>query len=127
VIDYASRVGAITYFTVLGGLMAVAAVVVICVLCRIPVRRLSIPNKAHWMAPDREPRVRQLIVWDAALIFSTLLVAMSCIPVRISLTTTDPNGTSAAWTVVPSGLWLLMVAGYVIWMITRRYRPGPKP
>lgn len=122
-----SRAGAITNFAALGGLMLVIAVVVTCVVWWIPLRRLSIPYKDYWMSPEHAAKVRQMIVWDAALIFSTALVALSFIPVNVALTTTDPEGTSALWRVVPSGLWLLTLACYAIWMILRRYRPGPEP
>ena len=125
VTQIASRAGAITYFIGIGGLMAVIAVVVICVASRIPLRRLSIPYKEYWMSPERVAKVRQMIVWDAALMFGTLMVALSFIPVNISLTTTNPKGTSVAWRTVPSGLWLFALACYVIWMIFRRYRPAP--
>ena len=126
-IEYSSRAGAITYFAGLGGAMLVVAVAVICVVHRIPLRRLSIPYQDYWMSPERVVKVRQMIVWDIGLIFSTLLVALSFIPVKISLTTADPEGTSVLWRVVPSGLWLLMLACYGIWMIFRRYRPGREP
>lgn len=71
VTEYASRTGVITYFIVLGGVILVVAVVVIYVLCWIPVRRLSLPYKDYWTSPEHAPKARQMIVWDAALIFST--------------------------------------------------------
>ena len=77
--------------------MLVIAVVVTCVVWWIPLRRLSIPYKDYWMSPEHAAKVRQMIVWDAALIFSTALVALSFIPVNVALTTTDPEGTSALW------------------------------
>jgi hypothetical protein len=76
VTEYTSRAGAIRYFIGLGGLMLVVAVVVVCVVCWIPVRRLSIPYKDYWISPERVAKVRQMIVWDTGLIFSVLLVAL---------------------------------------------------
>lgn len=95
--EYASRTGALTYFIGLGGLILVVAVGAICAVCWIPVRQLSIPYKDYWTSPDRVAKVRQMIAWDTGLAFGTLLLALSFIPVNISLTTTDPEGTSVLW------------------------------
>jgi hypothetical protein len=123
--QYGSRASAVTYFVGLGGVLLLLAVAVVC-LCRwTPVRYLNIPNKDYWITPERAPIVRRMIVWDAAVIFSMPLLALSFIPVSIALETDNPAGVSALWTIGPIGILLVALAGYVIWMVVRRYRFQP--
>jgi hypothetical protein len=37
---------------------------------------------------------------------------------------TDNPNVSALWIIVPIGVWLIAMACYLIWMVTRRYRPA---
>jgi hypothetical protein len=123
VTKYSSRSGAVTMFVALGGVVFVLALGMIGLTRWSPVRHLSIPNKSYWTTSDRAPVVREMMLWDISVLFGTALVALSFIPVDISLTTTNQEGTSAFWIVVPIGLWLVATAVYIIWMVTRRYRP----
>jgi energy-converting hydrogenase Eha subunit A len=96
-------------------------------MCRwVPVRFLNIPHKEYWITPERVQAVRKMIVWDVAVIFSMPLLALSFIPVNIALVGDAPGGVSAVWLIGPMGAWLIAMACYVIWMITRRYRPRPQ-
>ena len=122
-IEYASRSDAIGYFIALGGLVLVVAVAAICAVYWMPLRWFSIPYKDYWTSPERVAKARRMMVWDTGLSFSTLLMALSFVPVKISLTTNDPQGTSVFWRVAPSGLWLLSLACYVAWMFFHRYQP----
>jgi hypothetical protein len=120
---YATRTGAITYFLGLGGFLLVLAVAAVCLFRWVPVRYLNVPHKAYWTMPERGPIAREMIVWDVAMLFSLPLLALSSVPVNVALMTDNPAGASALWIIVPIGVWLIAMACYVIWMVTRRYRP----
>lgn len=120
---YTSHAGAVSMFIGLGGFLLGLAVVVVCVTRFTPTRWLNIPNKDYWITPEKEAVVRRMIVWDMAVIFSMPLVALAFIPIDISLTTTDPEGTSAFWIVIPISLLLLGIIGYAVFMTGYRYRP----
>jgi hypothetical protein len=121
-----SRAGAITYFVGIGAALLLLAVVALCVCRFVPTRFLSIPNKDYWMTPERTPTARQMMIGDAAVIFSMPFLALSFIPVNMALMSKDPTGASALWVVLPIGAWLLAMLCYVIWMVSRRYRPAPR-
>ena len=120
---YTSYSGAVSMFIGLGGFLLGLAVVVVCVTRFTPVRWLNVPHKNYWTTPERGPIVRRMMVWDMAVIFSMPLVALAFIPIDISLTTTDPEGTSALWFFISIGLLLFGIIGYAIWMTGYRYRP----
>jgi len=61
--------------------------------------------------------------WDLAVLFSLPLLVFSYLPVDITLTTLDPVGHGQFWFVLAIGLLVLGIAGYVGWMVLRRYRP----
>ena len=121
-----SRAGAITYFVAIGAGLLLLAVVALCACRFVPTRLLSIPHKDYWTTPERAPTVRQMMVWDVAVIFSMPFLALSFVPVGTALMSKDPAGTSALWIVVPIGVWLLAMLCYLIWMVRRRYRPAPR-
>jgi hypothetical protein len=120
---YTSRDGAIKYLMGLGLFLLVLAVAVVCSCGWIPVRFLNIPHKDYWTTAERAPIVRQMMVWDMAVILSMPLLALSFIPVNMALMADNPAGVSALWIIGPIGVWLVAMACYVIWMVTRRYRP----
>jgi hypothetical protein len=120
---YASRAGAVSTFIGLGGFLFGLAVILTCLMRVTPARWLNVPNKDYWMAPERAPKTRQMIVWDIAVLLSMPLVALSFVPVAISLATPDPAGSSALWIVVPIGVWIIAMISYMVWMVARRYRP----
>ncbi len=120
--ESASRAGAITYFISMGAVLLFLAIAIVCMCQFLPVRFLNIPNKDYWTAPDRASRVRQMIVWDCAVIFSMPFLALSFIPINIALLSENPNGTSGLWIIVPIAIWLIAMVSYVIWMVARRYR-----
>jgi hypothetical protein len=123
---FTSRAGAITYFVGIGAALLLIAVVALC-LCRlVPMRFLNIPNKDYWNTPERAPTARQMMIWDIAVIFSMPFIALSFVPVSMALKSADPVGTSALWIVLPIGIWFLAMLCYVIWMVTRRYRPASR-
>lgn len=120
---YATRAEAITYFIGLGGFLLVLALAAVCLSRWVPVRYLNVPNKAYWTTTERGPIAREMIVWDMAVILSMPLLALSFIPVNVALQSDNPAGVSALWILIPFGVWLIAMACYVIWMVTRRYRP----
>jgi hypothetical protein len=120
-----TRAGAVTFFAGMWGALLLLAVVMLCVLRWTPMRRLNVPHKDYWVTPERAPVVRQMMIWDMAVIFGMPFLALSFIPVNVLLVSQDP-GTSGLWIVVPIGIWLLAMFGYVGWMVTRRYRPKPQ-
>jgi hypothetical protein len=119
---YSTRSGAIGTFVGLGGFLLVLGVVVVCLCGLLPIRFLNIPKKDYWTTPERAPIVRQMIVWDMAVIVSMPLLALSFIPINVALMSEDPS-VSALWIIVPIGVWLIAMVGYTIWMVVRRYRP----
>jgi hypothetical protein len=121
-----SRAGAVAYFVGIGVGLLLLAVVALCACRFLPTRLLSIPNKDYWATPERAPTVRQMLVWDVAVIFSMPFLALSFVPVSMALMSKDPAGTSALWIVVPIGIWLFAMLCYLIWMFSRRYRPAPR-
>jgi hypothetical protein len=120
--ESATRMGAIGYFISIGGVLLILAVAVLCLTHFVPVRFLNIPNKQYWTEPERAPIVRQMMVWDMAVIFSMPFLALSFIPINIALMSENPNGTSGLWIVVPIAVWLIAMVTYAIWMVARRYR-----
>jgi hypothetical protein len=120
-----SRADAITYLAGVGAALLLLAVAALCVCRFVPTRFLSIPNKDYWTTSERTPTARQMMMWDAAVIFSMPFLALSFIPVNMALMSKDPTGASALWIVLPIGVWLLAMLCYVIWMVKRRYRPAP--
>jgi hypothetical protein len=120
---HASRAGSISYFIGLGGFLLVLAVGVLCMNRWIPLRWLNIPHREYWSSPEHAPKAREMLVWDTAVIFSLPFLALSFIPVNVALSTSDPRETSALWIVVPFGVWILAMIAYIVWMMTRRYRP----
>jgi hypothetical protein len=122
---YAGRGAAIGYFVGLGSFLVLLAVAVVC-LCRwTPARFLNIPHKDYWREPDREAVLRQMIVWDSAVLLSMPLIALGFIPVNIALLSDASRAVSSLWILLPVGVLLLAMAGYLVWMTTRRYRPPP--
>ncbi len=122
---YASRAGAVNYFVGLGGFLLVLAVGLTCLCWWLPVRFLNIPHKEYWRAPERAPVLKKMVAWDMAVIFSMPLLALSFVPINVALQSENPAGVSALWILVPIGVWLLVMACYVVWIVTRRYRPHP--
>jgi uncharacterized membrane protein len=118
----ASRAGAVTYFAGIWGALLLLAVGMLCLIRWTPMRWLNVPHKDYWATPERAPQTRQMMLWDGAVIFSLPFLALSFIPVNILLVTEDPDA-SGLWIIVPIGIWLLAMLGYVGWMATRRYRP----
>jgi hypothetical protein len=121
----ASRAGAVTYFEGIWGALLLLAVGMLCLSRWTPMRWLNIPHKDYWVTPERAPAVRQMMIWDGAVLFGMPFLALSFIPVNVLLVTEDPD-TSGLWIIVPIGIWLLAMLGYVGWMSTRRYRPRPQ-
>jgi hypothetical protein len=120
--ESASRAGAITYFIGIGAALLILALAVLFMTRLVPVRFLNIPNKQYWTTPERARIVRQMMIWDLAVIFTMPFLALSFIPINIALLSEDPN-TSGLWIIIPIGVWLLAMLGYAIWMVARRYRP----
>jgi hypothetical protein len=118
-----SRADAVGFFIGLGSFLVALAVAVLCLMRLIPPRMLNVPHREYWLAPDRAPTAREMAVWDTAVLFSLPLLALSFIPVTVALSSTDPKGTSALWIVVPVGLWIVAMIGYIVWMYTGKYRP----
>jgi hypothetical protein len=121
--QYATRAGAISYFVGLGAFLLVLAIAAVCLCWWVPVRFLNFPNKKYWMTPERAPFIRRMVTWDAAVILSMPLLALSFIPVNVALLSQDPAGASELWILAPIGVWLAAMTCYVIWMYARRYRP----
>jgi hypothetical protein len=65
-----SRAGAITYFLGIRGALLLLAIAVLCICRFVPMGFLNIPNKDYWATPERAPTARQMILWDAAVVFS---------------------------------------------------------
>jgi hypothetical protein len=122
---YADRAAAINYFVGLGGFLALLAVAVVC-LCRwTPVRFLNVPHEEYWRAPERESDIRGMVVWDSAVLLSMPLIALACIPLNIAAMSDSSRAVSPLGILVPVGILLLAMAGYLLWMYRGRYRPDP--
>src|ERR1700756_562767 len=120
---YGTRASAINFFIGLGALVVVLAIGSVCLSRFGPLKRLNIPHKEYWTQPQRGPVVRQMIMWDMAVIFGITLLGLSSVPINIALMSSNPAGVSMLTLLVPIGAMLIAMVGYLIWMVTRRYRP----
>jgi hypothetical protein len=65
-----------------------------------------------------------MLAWDIAVLFGLPLLALSVLPVDLTLTTLDPAGHGQAAFLVAIGALVVGIAGYTVWMATVRYRPS---
>lgn len=86
-------------------------------------RHMNIPHKVYWQAPEREPVVRAMVSWDTAVLLSMTLIALTSVPVDIALLSDNPHATSPLLLLVPVGILVVAMVCYLVWMVTRRYRP----
>jgi hypothetical protein len=119
---YGSRADALGLFVTVGVVLIVLAVVSVASAWWIPPKMINVPHKEFWTEPAQLPRLRQMLSWDLAVLFSLPLLTFSYLPVDITLTTLDPVGHGQFWFLLAIGLLVLAVPGYLVWML-RRYRP----
>jgi len=121
---YASRAEALRWFTSIGVVLGGLAVTCLAAVRLLPVRLVNIPHKEYWIEPRRVPRLRSMLSWDIAVVFSLPLLGMSYLPVEVTLLTRDPAGHNQAWLPIVGGVTMLALFGHIAWMVVGRYRPG---
>jgi hypothetical protein len=121
---YGSRADAIGLFVGLGAFLLVLGVLVLGSVSRIPPRLINVPHRDYWAEPSRLPTLRRMLAWDIAVLFGLPLLALSVLPVDLTLTTLDPAGHGQAAFLVAIGALVVGIAGYTVWMATVRYRPS---
>jgi hypothetical protein len=121
---YGSRADALILFAVVGLFLVGTCVLSVVAVRRLPARWINMPYREYWSEPDRLPRFRRMMGFDAVVLFGVLLLLLSYVPVDLTLTTLDPQRHGQAGFLVMIGVLLIAVFGYTAWMYRWRYRPG---
>ena len=93
---------------------------------RGPLSLVNVPHKAWWTTPEREPLLRRMIAQDLWIIATMTMLLVIAIELQVVLVADDPDPQLGAWTWVMLAGYLVAVAGYVVWMQVKRYRPDER-
>lgn len=121
---FGSRGEALGVFIGLGVLLSAVGAGGILFARRGSLSLVNVPYREYWTAPERRDQLRRMIAWDIALLMSVTLVFAGLLPLALlTALDADPVGLPAPvlWGVL--GGYLVAVAVWIFWLVTRRYRP----
>ncbi|MDN5789264.1 MAG: DUF1648 domain-containing protein [Micrococcales bacterium] len=91
---------------------------------------VNIPNKDYWQRPEHLARALDMVGTDLAIIGALTMAMICAVPVSTVEAANRPDASLPGWTLPVIIGWLVLVTGYLIWMVAVRWRvprdvPGP--
>ncbi|ODU03554.1 MAG: hypothetical protein ABS81_13740 [Pseudonocardia sp. SCN 72-86] len=116
---------AITAWVVLGSIMIAISVGALLAVQRAPLRRLNVPYRDHWTAPEHVPTLRRMLAADASVVLSATLVVLTLMPVSMLLGARSSDGSVPPFLLWgPLSAYVLAVVAWTYWLVRHRYRPA---
>ncbi len=121
--QWGSRTAAVIMLTALGLIMvAIFGTVLVAIPRSRSLTWVNLPNKAYWQRPENLPRAVDMVAADLAFI-GTLTMAMICaVPVATVAATRRPDESLPGWALAVIVGWLVLLTGYLVWMVAVRWR-----
>ncbi len=121
--QWGSRTAAVIMLAGLGVIMvAIFGTLLVAIPRGRSLTRVNLPNKAYWQRPENLPRAVDMVVADLGVI-GVLTMAMICaVPVTIVAATRRPDASLPGWTLPVIIGWLVVLTGYLVWMVAVRWR-----
>lgn len=117
-----SRGQFVTVFAVLGGLFLLVVPVIGLFAGRLPASVVNVPNRDYWLAPQNRPDLAERVLADV-LVISCLTAWLVLLGMLGAVQATIQDTGMPGWMTRVLIGYLVLVAGYVGFMLTIRYRP----
>ncbi len=121
---WASRTEALVMLVVLGLIMVGIFGSLIVLLPRSrSLAWVNIPNKWYWERPENLPRAMRMITGDLAVLGCLSMAFICVVPVSIVQASRTADAALPSWTLPAIVAYLVLIIGYVIWMVAARWHP----
>ncbi len=126
--SYGPRPAALLLFAGVG--VGLVALVVGCVAStrRTGLDLVNVPHADYWKAtPQRVAELRRRIADDVRHVGAATLLFLAALLTLVTSAAVDGSGRLSGWWVALLVGYLGYVAGWTVWLVTRRYDPGRAP
>ena len=83
---------------------------------------VNIPHKAYWQRPENLPRAVHMVAADLAVIGALTMGMICAVPVSIVAATRRPDESLPGWALAVIIGGLVLLTGYLVWMVAVRWR-----
>lgn len=84
---------------------------------------VNVPHKNYWARPEHEPALRRMLADDIWVIGTATVLLLVALAVQLAMVAHDPAPRLGPAFWVSLGVYLAVVLGWSVRMVTHRYRP----
>ncbi|OFE16645.1 hypothetical protein BA895_03400 [Humibacillus sp. DSM 29435] len=121
--EWGSRTAAVIMLTGLGLIMvAIFGTLLVAIPRSRSLTWVNLPHKAYWQRPENLPRAVDRVATDLAVIGALTMAMICAVPVAIVAATSRPDASLPGWALAVIIGWLVLLTGYLVWMVAVRWR-----
>lgn len=119
--EWTSRPAALWTFGLVGLGIALLFAGLAWLMGRVGAEHINVPHPEYWKRPEHLGTLRRLMTEDMWLFGTWTLLLLAAVLALVVRAAGLPEPRLDEWAVAVVGLYLLVVAGHIGWLLTRRY------